>query len=173
MSSRSTNRVLIFIIAVLLISNVAMLVFFMSKTPGEKRESEKKPGWGMAETLKKEAAFDDQQVREYERLREEHWEKMKPMFHDMQATKSSFYQLVRDTTLTDSAVAVLAGQIGEKQKAIDFQIFQHFKKVRGLCRPEQKAKFDSIYQGTVKRMSGGRGGPGGPKKADSIRANPR
>ena len=173
MSSSSKSRILIFIIAVLLISNIAMLIFFLSgKRDMPKPDNEKRPGYGMSETLKKEAAFDDQQVKQYEDLREKHWEKMKPMFHDMQVTKSSFYSLVKDNSLADSSVAALATQIGEKQKAIDYQIFQHFRQVRNICRPDQQSKFDTIYSGIVKRMSGGgRGGPGGPKKgSDSSRA---
>lgn len=176
MSSRSKSRILIFIIAVLLISNIAMLIFFLSGKPEmPKPDNERKPGYGISETLKKDAAFDDQQVKQYEELREKHWQKMKPMFHDMQATKNSFYSLVKDASVSDSTISTLASQIGEKQKAIDYQIFHHFRQIRNLCRPDQQSKFDTIYSGIVKRMSGGGRGPGnGPKRGgDSTKPDQR
>ena len=172
MSSRSKNRILIFIVAALLISNIAMLVFFLYNNPKgpERNEGNRKPGYGMAETLKKDAGFDAEQIKSFEQLREQHWQKIKPMFQDLQNTKSSFYQLVRDSTASDSVINAAAVMIGEKQKTIDLQIFQHFRQTRNLCRPDQKPKFDSLYQGIVRRMSGQRGGgPGGQHKPDSTR----
>jgi periplasmic protein CpxP/Spy len=79
---------------------------------------------------------------------------MKPMFEDLQNTKNSFYALLRVPETPDSVVAKAAAAIGDKQRAIDMQVFQHFKNSRQVCTPAQYAKYDSLVQVVIRRMSG-------------------
>lgn len=155
MNSSSRSRSLIVIIIILLITNIAILAFFLwpksslSGTPGGS-----KPGYGMAETLKREVGLDSQQVTKLARLREDHWKKMKLLFEDLQKSKNDFYVLLKSPETPDSVITNAAARIGQKQQVIDLQVFQHFKNSRLVCTPEQRPKYDSLVQIIIKRMSG-------------------
>jgi protein CpxP len=155
MNSSSRSRNLIVIISILLLTNIAILAFFLwPKSSGSKAPGGGKPGYGMAETLKREVGLDSQQVKELNHLREEHWKKMKPLFDDLQNSKNEFYLLLKSPETPDSVIDNAASQIAQKQKLVDLQVFQHFRNSRLVCTPEQRAKYDSLVQIIIKRMSG-------------------
>jgi hypothetical protein len=160
MNSSSRSRRLVVIIVILLITNLAILAFFLwprfkhSKQPDENRQ-----GYGMAETLKKEVGLDSQQVKELETLRGAHRKKMQPLFKELQDAKSQFYALLKKPETPDSVIIQAADLIGQKQEQVDIQVFQHFKNSRSVLRPDQQPKYDSLIQVILKKMSGppGRG----------------
>ncbi|MHA4842986.1 Spy/CpxP family protein refolding chaperone [Flavitalea antarctica] len=165
MNSSSRSRRLIVIIIILLLTNIALLAFFLWPKPdGSKNTAGPKPGYGMAETLKREVGLDSQQVRELNRLREEHWKKMKPLFEDLQHTKNEFYQLLKSPETPDSVIDSAASQIAQKQKLVDLQVFQHFRNSRMVCTPDQRPKYDSLVQIIIKRMSGSSRGSNNRKR---------
>ncbi|HTE28124.1 Spy/CpxP family protein refolding chaperone [Flavitalea sp.] len=165
MNSSSRSRRLIVIIIILLLTNIAILAFFLSPKLGRgNNPGGSKPGYGMAETLKREVGLDTQQVSELNQLREEHWKKMKPLFEDLQNTKNEFYLLLKSPETPDSVVNSAASQIGQKQKLIDLQVFQHFRNSRLVCTPEQRPKYDSLVQIIIKRMSGSSRGSNNRKR---------
>jgi len=154
MNSSSRSRSLVVIIIILLITNIAILAFFLwPKSPASKNTGAPKPGYGMAETLKREVGLDSQQVVQLNHLREEHWKKMKPLFQELQQSKNDFYLLLKSPETPDSTITKAAARIGEKQRVIDLQVFQHFKNARLVCTPAQRPKYDSLVQIIIKRMS--------------------
>ncbi|MET0243472.1 MAG: periplasmic heavy metal sensor [Flavitalea sp.] len=154
MNSSLKSRRLIVIIIILLLTNIGILLFFLwPKFKGE-NPGPGKQGYGMTETLKREVGLDSNQVKELAHLREEHWKKMKPMFEDLQNTKNSFYALLKTPETPDSVILRAADAIAAKQKAIDMQVFTHFRTARTVCTPDQRPKYDSIIQVIIKRMSG-------------------
>jgi periplasmic protein CpxP/Spy len=155
MNSSSRSRRLIVIIIILLLTNIAILAFFLwPKTAGGDKAVGPKPGYGMAETLKRDVGLDSQQVKELNRLREDHWKKMKPLFEDLQNAKNEFYLLLKSPETPDSVINTAASKIAQKQKMIDLQVFQHFRNSRLVCTEEQRPKYDSLVQIIIKRMSG-------------------
>ena len=155
MSSSSRSRRLIVIIVILLLANIGILAFFLrpKSEPGKSADAPR-GGYGMAETLKREVGLDSLQMKELMHLREEHWKKMKPLFEDLQQTKNDFYILLKTPETPDSVINTAATHIAERQKAVDLQVFQHFRSSRLVCRPDQRAKYDSVVQIIIKRMSG-------------------
>jgi periplasmic protein CpxP/Spy len=165
MNSSSRSRRLIVIIIILLLTNIAILAFFLwPKTVGGDKTVGPKPGYGMAETLKRDVGLDSQQVKELNRLREDHWKKMKPLFEDLQNAKNEFYLLLKSPETPDSVINTAASQIAQKQKLIDLQVFQHFRNSRLVCTPEQRPKYDSLVQIIIKRMSGSSRGSNNRKR---------
>jgi Spy/CpxP family protein refolding chaperone len=166
MNSNSRTRRLIITIVILLITNIAILAFFLLPKYSATRNAGEARSFGMAETLRKEVGLDSQQVKQLNSLRQEHWKKMKPMFEDLQQSKSQFFQFLKAPETPDSVINAAASAIAEKQKLIDLQMFQHFRNSRLVCRPEQRPKYDSIVQVAVRRMSGGARGPNNRRHDD-------
>ena len=147
------NKALVFVIALLLLSNIAMLYFFLSDK-GEK----KKPDNGgmrayMIRTLKDSVGFSDSQIAQYGQLADKHKEIMKPLFEGMTNEKDSLYKLLL-TQPSDSLINHYLDMIGEKQRTIDQRIFNHFNALKEICTPDQRTRYDSVMQHVIKGMIG-------------------
>lgn len=171
MSPGSKSKLYIFIIAALLLANIAMLTFFvwMKEPPKKGNRSENRPGNPITEILQKKVGFNEQQMSQYEKLKQQHWQLMKPMFDSMRRAKEQFYERLDDEVIPDTAISRSSEAIGERQTAMDRQIFRHFRSLRELCTEEQKPRFDSLIKGVVQRMiAPGRRG-GGRQDKDSLK----
>jgi periplasmic protein CpxP/Spy len=165
------NKVLVFIIAILLLSNIAMLYFYLNKKNCEDNNKQKPFSareW-MADKLKNEVGFNDSQVAKYKELSGKHKENMKPLFEDIRLAKDSLYKLLK-TEPSDSLINHYLAAIGDKQEAIDQKIFNHFQNLKHICTPDQQPKYDSIIQDVIKGMINPRRG-GGDKKKDDNKEN--
>ena len=149
----SKYRSLIGIIIFLLISNIAILVFFLfldnSRRPVRNGEHN-----AISNFLQKDIGFNKQQLDDYQLLRDSNRVKIRPRMEELREAKDSFYNMLYND-VPDSNVNKLAALIGEKQMQVDMQFFQHFKNVRKLCTPAQLPKFDSLFRKEVERMTGG------------------
>ena len=156
MFTNTKNRALVSIIIVLLISNIAILIFFLCYSNGRKNAHGREDRNAVSVFLQKEIGFNKQQMDEYQKLRATNMQSIKPLFNDIRSAKENFYNLLYVNNLTDSSVNKAADVIGEKQMVLDMHMFSHFKNVRNLCTPEELPKFDSLFKKVVEKMTGGR-----------------
>lgn len=147
-----SNRVLVFIIAVLLVSNMVLLFFFLQKEKKEKDKAGKSTRAYMVEKLRNEVGFSDQQIGKYEDMSNKHKEIMKPLFDDIHNAKDSLYKLLLQPAPSDSLFNHYLYMVGERQKIIDQRIFAHFLSLKQLCTAEQAPKYDTVIQRVIKGM---------------------
>ena len=152
-TTTSRNKNLVFIIVALLLTNIAVLVYFLAiKKPGEPKNMGSRER-GLTEMLQTEVGFNDSQVAQYKLLKEEQREKIRPLFDEMRKAKEGLFNLMSDTTVSDSAITRAADVIAERQRTLDLQTFEHFKKVRALCaNDEQRVKYDSAVTRMFRKM---------------------
>jgi len=149
----SRNRIYVLLIGLLLLSNLALVGFFVLNKPEKRPDAHRdRPSSIMRESLKKDVGFNDQQMAEYDKIIQAHRAQMRPVFEDITHTKENFYRLLSQPSTPDSVLNSTASLIGEKQKLIDMKIFLHFQNLRQLCTPEQRPAFDSLVQKVVQRM---------------------
>lgn len=151
------NKTLVFIIAILLLSNIALLYFFVTKEgkeDGKKSEMPKSAREFMIQKLKDEVGFDDNQIAQYEQMANKHKQIMKPLFEQLHLTKDSLYKLLQQTNIPDSSVNYYLNLVGERQKNVDQRIFNHFYSLRELCNTEQRPKFDTTMYKVIRKMIG-------------------
>lgn len=146
------NKILLFLVGILLLTNIVLVVFFVGKkTPGKQRSRSDDRSSVLREFLKDSLNFNDQQLAQYDELRQTNRENMRPLFEDLGKAKMAYYQFInRDST--DTAGQSAAALIGEKQKALDMAFFNHFRQVRTLCTPEQQVRYDSAVQQIIRKM---------------------
>jgi periplasmic protein CpxP/Spy len=152
--STTRNRNLLIIIAVLLLTNVAVLVYFLGQKKSEKAaipDSGRDKNF-VAEMLQKEVGFSDEQTAKYKELKGKQREKIRPMFDDMRKAKDSLFRLLSYPETSDSVVNKLADLIAQKQKAIDLETLDHFKRVRTLCSSDQLVKYDTMVLQLIRKM---------------------
>src|SRR5258705_7101521 len=154
MTYPSRNRNLIFIIAALLLTNIAVLAYFLwIKKPEHRRDDQnERPKIGMDIRLRDSVGFNDEQVAQFRKLKDENWAALRPMFDEMRKAKDNLFRLLSDSNVSDSAINKASDVIAEKQKALDLQTFNHFRRVRAICTPEQQVKYDSLIQRMFRKM---------------------
>ncbi len=144
------NKTLLFIVAISLLANIIMLVYFVW-IHGHRRPHEETFSSPITVFLQNNVGFSKQQMDQYNQLRTENRKKMKPMFEDIRVTKVKFYEHLNDEQVDDSTLSGEATLIAEKQKAIDLQTFKNFRQVRTICTDEQKKRYDSLVAGVVSK----------------------
>lgn len=144
MNQITKTKSLITIIIFLLITNFAMLIFFILLS---------KPGLnGMYISLQNEVGFSKEQLDKYQLLRKEQMEKVRPLFNEVRNAKKDFFGLIYSSNVPDSLLKADADSIAQKQKILDLQMFTYFKNIRNICTPDQTQKFDSVIKKVVVRM---------------------
>ena len=152
----SRIKVLLFLIGILLVTNLVLLLFFVwNKGPqdgGGKRPPHTDRSAMMRGYLKDSVGFSDQQLAQFDQLREKNKEDMKLLFEEMRQSKLAFYNLLKQQDTPDSVSQAAANLMAEKQKAVDVAFFNYFQNVGALCTPEQHAKYDTLMQQIIRRM---------------------
>lgn len=153
------NKTLVFIIAILLLSNIALLYFLMQTrkdcNKGKDKPKEEVPvRKQIAKKLQDNVGFDTVQLAKYDTMSKKHKDAMKPLFENITAAKDSLYKLLLQPQPSDSVINHYLAMIGERQQLIDKRIFNHFLAVRELCTAEQRPKYDSTIQNVIKGWIG-------------------
>ncbi len=144
-----TNRMLIFLVVFLLLTNIGVLLYFTSfHQPG--RPERKGPG--ITAFLQNDLAFSKEQMTSLDSLKKQHRQAMKPLFDELGKSKDSFYALIGKPGVSDSALQAAAARIGQNQSALDLQFYRNFSTLRSLCTPAQLPKFDSVMPSLAAKM---------------------
>lgn len=169
--NNSKNRILIVLVIFLLLTNIAMLLYFtvFDKTDGKPPRGGDRRGSGITFFLQNDLKFSKEQMDMVDSLKKQHRTAMKPLFDELGRSKDSFYHLLGQPGLNDSLLQVSALQIGKNQAALDLQFFQNFMSFRKLCTADQLPKFDSAMPVlSSKLMQPWKNN--GPHRKDSIQA---
>ena len=150
--SRARYRNLLIIIGALLVTNAAVLVYFLrgEKKPG--KEQPERTRTTVTEMLQDEVGFNDEQTAKYKELKDKQREKIKPMYDNMRKAKDSLFRLLSYPDAPDSVLNKAADVIAQRQKELDIETLNHFKRVRTLCTTEQLPQYDSLVIRLLRRM---------------------
>ena len=142
---------LVSIIIFLLLTNVAMLIFFIVLNKPVKRQKEHEFN-GMYTSLQTDVGFSESQLAQYQDLRKEQMQKVRPLFNEVRNAKRNFYALIYSGSVSDPAINEYADSIALRQKNLDIQMFRYFQNVRSICTADQLQRFDSTLKKEVARM---------------------
>lgn len=164
------NKILIIIIGFLLLTNVAMLIFFVLPDKSRHRDREwRNKHKSFSEMLKQDVGFTDQQYAQYQDRREQQRQTVRKEFGNIRKLKKNYYDLLFHPAATDSVIHAYGDSLSQKQQWLDSRLFFYFKDLRKIATPEQLPKFDSAVQVTLNRMIGTapRNRSAGKKASDS------
>lgn len=153
-NKQNRSKVFLTIIGILLVANIALVSFFLLKKDGPKRE--KRPEWKtvISAFLKTEIGFDTVQINQYYLLSDRHRENMKKMTDSLRTTKDKQFKELAAADFSDSVMNTVADRSAATQKAMELRMFNHLRKIRLLCTPEQLPKFDSLFGKVLNRKNG-------------------
>jgi Spy/CpxP family protein refolding chaperone len=149
--SQSKYKTLVTIIVLLLITNIAVLSYFMfSHKRNSDNHGKNRSGFDML--LKQEVGFTDEQTAQFSELRKTHWATAKQKMEALKQVKQNLFNLTKEENVSDSVINQLADSIALLQKQIELNSFQHFKSVRKICTPEQQPIYDSLMKKIITKI---------------------
>lgn len=162
--NRSRNRVLVFIIFLLLLTNILMLGYFLyfCKKPPKKSAGKGKDNFSVV--LQREVGFDESQVKKFNELQKTHWADAKAGMEHIVRIKNNIFDLTKNPHTPDSVINRLADSIGMLQKQVEINAFKHVVGTRRICRPEQQPAYDSLMKRIINRGRTGKGAPSPERK---------
>jgi len=153
------NRALILLVAILLLTNIGVLIYFLSSSKPSRPEPPKERK-SPVDYVKEEIGFNETQAAEFKKLHESHMDSLKILGEEVRKSKTAFFNLLQQQNVGDSSVRVAADKIGRAQEEFELNNFRHFQRVRALCSDsQQQIKFDSMVSRMINRPFGRRGGP--------------
>lgn len=142
------NKGLLFLVLILLLSNVGILIYFLAwkKSTGY---GQQRGNYSVVDRVKKEIGFTEEQTTQFRQLLETNRDSMKKYSEKVRGAKIELYKLLQQPSLSDSQVQAAGSRLSQQQEAMELVMFRHFQRVRKLCTNDQLIKFDSM----VTRMS--------------------
>jgi len=154
------NKALIFLVVILLLSNIGLLLYFLLwKKPSHKPSGPQKGEFSIVDYMKKEIGFSDEQTKQFQQLHETNRDSLKTIGDSIRSSKNALYKLMRQPEpANDSAVSAAIRTLSLYQQRMELNMFRHFERVRSICNTEQRVKLDSMVVRMNNRPSGYRRG---------------
>lgn len=97
--------------------------------------------------------LNEEQVKLFDGLREEHFSQMKALQEHIKVEKEALYDVLQDPN-ADSAKSTKHMQtIMRYEEQLERITFEHFKQVRAICNPQQQQHFDVIIDEVIRMMN--------------------
>jgi protein CpxP len=152
-----TVKTLKLLVVILALMNMCLLVFIWHGKghhgPPHDGPHGGPHGGGPGARLIHELNFNEKQIADFEKLKEEHHGQVMKLQEDSRIFRDSLFEKLK-TVISATEVSALADSVAGKQKAIELVTFDHFNKVRNLCDAEQKKKFDNIIDDILRHLLG-------------------
>lgn len=149
-------------IAILILINISLWIFIFMKSPAERdfrgeRHRNEEPKNYIINKLE----FDENQILKYENLIEEHQNDLREINDEIKTTKNNLYQLLTNDTYPEKDS--LENRLAQLQKEVEEVHFNHFLKIKLLCKPNQIKRFNNLSSDLAKIFAPKRNLPPPPK----------
>lgn len=152
MKTAGNHKILLVLIVALLATNLGMLWYFTHQTKQEAKPLSRSER--MAEMMKKELQFTEDQAQKYLQLRARRDSIMQPMNATLRAAKMEMLQLLQQPDVSDTIIEAAATKVGREQSKLEVAFFHHFRRVQGICQPNQLPMLDNMLERMVRRNTG-------------------
>ncbi len=131
---------------VMVVINLVLIAMIVLHSTGHDRS--RRPSSHM---LVRQLDLNEAQEVQFEGLRKDHFAVVEPKMDRIRDLKQSLMN-AKDSNEAQR----LTKDIGQLEGEIDFLTFEHFRKIREMCTPEQKQKMDEFKKDISQRMSEGK-----------------
>ena len=155
-----TKFLTIALILLLVLNAVTLFIVFHMHLGQKQREmynDDKGPANFIVESLK----LDADQQKQFADLRHQHQEFARNIHEEGKKLHDEYFDLLKTDNPDKVKVDSIAGLISAHQKQLELYTFDHFQKLRAICRDDQKKLFDQTIDEIAKQV-GGPPHPDGP-----------
>ncbi len=165
------NRFTFWMILILLLCNIAAVIMILTDKKGPRSGPPRRDRSGHNERtlglLQQELGFTDQQIEQYDLLRQAHAQQTESIIHELQQLKKSMMDEILTGNPDFDRVQQTSKRIGELQAEVEEITFVHFLDLKELCGEEQVQQLKELIATFHRKnaMSPQRQGrpPGGPE----------
>ena len=150
--SQTKYKWLIFLIAILLVSNLVLAFFLFSS---DKKQDQKRSRDDLAMAFYKEIGLSNTQIDTFKILKAEYFKEMRPIWSEIRGMKDSLYRNMGKLS-KDSAAVKLIFMINQKNTVADIKTFDHFIVLRNKLDTGSQIKFDTSIAKMMNRPWGSR-----------------
>jgi Spy/CpxP family protein refolding chaperone len=151
----SQKKFMIWTIALLVLLNIISMMALWYQRGGQppqaRRQADQRQE-SVTQFLNRELQLTEEQKKEFERLRREHFEASTRLNQEMREAKRELFDRVGAPAPDKTAIEKLAGEIGAKQSQLELLLFNHFTALQNKCTSEQQEKFRSILHDILNLM---------------------
>ena len=147
-TEKSSDKIFIIIIALLLVANIATLAMLLS---GGGKDGPDDHHNAMRNYLKNEVGFTEQQLVNFDTVKSQHRSKVKQLFDEMRDRKTNSLKQLGSAGFSDSTLAKTAAAAGDEQQSLELNMLQHLREIRNICTPAQRAVFDTGFYKVMAR----------------------
>lgn len=149
MNPSTKSNVILWAVIILIIANVVLLsAFFLTRMHHDPHSNQNPAGF-----IEKELGFDEKQKDEFNALHVAHHQETEELRRNINEEEDSLFSLLKGTAPLENNKTSLIRELGINKSQIDSLTFEHFKKLRALCNPQQQKKFDEIIRDVVKSIA--------------------
>jgi Spy/CpxP family protein refolding chaperone len=117
------------------------IMLFREKPP---RPDHSFRGEGPRKIIIERLHFDEEQQKQYEIIIKEHQTKTQELNKRSRELHDELYSLLIENTIDKTKSNIIIQNIAENQKAIDNLNFDHFQKIKAICKNEQIENFNGL-----------------------------
>ena len=138
------EKLLTLSVIALLLLNITLLVFLFLDRKSHPHHSGNPDHrmHGPKHIIIKKLDFDEQQIKKYESIIPEHKNSIDSLLPALELAKKQYYQLVAGEEQQNSHF--ILEKIADLHKKIDSTNFNHFLKIKSICKPEQLDRFNNL-----------------------------
>jgi Spy/CpxP family protein refolding chaperone len=151
----SQKKFMIWTIALLVLLNLLSMAALWYQRGGPPPQVPKQADQrqeSVSQFLNRELLLTDDQKKEFERLRKEHFEASTRLSKEIREAKKALFDQVMAPASDKTAIEKLTQQIGDKQGELELLLFNHFTALRSKCTPEQQERFKIILHDILDLM---------------------
>lgn len=155
------ERLLMIVILVLVLLNSATLIYIYIWTwnqPISSHERNRRPDKLIIERLK----LDEEQQKQFEELKHEHHSAVVKLDEQSRELHKQYFALLEKEEINDSIVDGFEKQLAAITERKEEVTFDHFKKLKAICKPDQIKLFNDFIGELGKILSGPPHPPGPP-----------
>ena len=140
------------LVLLLILNAVTLFIVFHMHLGQLKHEkhNDKDPANFIIESLK----LDPNQQKQFADLRNQHQEFAKNMHEEDRMLHDAYFDLLKTENPDKAKVDSIASLMAAHQKQLELFTFDHFQKLRAICRDDQKKLFDQTIDEIAKQVSG-------------------
>lgn len=150
--SQTKYKWLIFLVAILMVSNFVLAFFLFSS---QKKETPRKSKDDFAMAFYKEIGLSNNQIDTFKILKDEYFKEMRPIWSEIRGMKDSLYRNMGSLSKDSSAIKLIF-LINQKNTNADIKTFDHFIVLRNKLDTGAYIKFDTSIAKMMNRPWGNR-----------------
>jgi hypothetical protein len=145
------TRLLSIAVVGLLILNFGSLAFLFLRSPGHPNHPPMDEG--PKQLIIERLGFDAEQQKQYGLLVDEHRTKMRELNIASREMHDELYSQLKNTTIDKTKTDSIIQKIAENQTALDNLNFDHFQKIKAICKTDQLDRYNALVEDLTQLFS--------------------